>query len=117
VTRTGAKSWPSEGKIKVRSKPAAPRCGLNANVKQHAQEAVMPELHGIRRHADGSIDMDFYRKGAHALRGAQFARMGRGLQGLVRPLLPRLARPVRPDRPQATIVQLAVACAARANRK
>jgi hypothetical protein len=85
---------------------------------QHAQEAVMPELHELRRHADGSINMNFYRKGAHALRGAQFARMGRGLQSLVRPLLTRLASPVRPDRPQATIVPLVVARrAARTNRK
>jgi hypothetical protein len=86
-------------------------------VKQHAQEAVMSELHELRCHADGSIDVDFYRKGAHALRGAQFARMGRGLRDLVRPLLTRLVSPVRRDRPQATIVQLAVARAARANRK
>ena len=35
----------------------------------YTEDAIMTQTHDIRRHPDGSIDFDFYRNNATALRG------------------------------------------------
>jgi queuine/archaeosine tRNA-ribosyltransferase len=57
----------------------------------------MPEMQEIRRQSDGSIDMNFYKARAQALRRAQIAQMGRALQRHVLQLFAALTELIRSE--------------------
>ena len=69
----------------------------------------MSETHDVRRHRDGSIDMDFYRARAGALRRTHIAQVGRALRRHVLQLLAAFADVMRPDRRRQAVLQPAVA--------
>jgi hypothetical protein len=73
----------------------------------------MPEMQEIRRLGDGSIDMDFYKARAHALRRAQIARTGRASRRHVLQLLAELADLIRPAAMRPAVARRG----ARQNRK
>jgi hypothetical protein len=73
----------------------------------------MSEMHEIRRHSDGSIDMDFYKARAHALRRAEIVRTGRASRRQVLQLLAELADLIRPAAMQPAVARRG----ARKNRK
>jgi hypothetical protein len=73
----------------------------------------MSEMHEVRRHSDGSIDVNFYRARARALRRAQIAQMGRASRRQVPQLLAELAELIRPAALQPAVARRG----ARQNRK
>jgi hypothetical protein len=83
------------------------------------KEAIMSDTHEVRRHNDGSIDVDFYRKRAQALRRVGVAQSGRAWRrGFLRHLR-ELAGRIWPDRhpsadrASAAMRLAAVGCGAR----
>jgi hypothetical protein len=73
----------------------------------------MSEMHEVRRHSDGSIDMDFYKARAHALRRAQIAWTGRASRRHVLQLFAELADLIWPAAMQPAVARRG----ARKNRK
>ena len=73
----------------------------------------MSEMHDVRRHGDGSIDVNFYRARARALRRTQIAQTGRASRRQVLQLLAELADLIRPAAMQPAVARRGV----RQNRK
>jgi hypothetical protein len=69
----------------------------------------MTLMHDVRRHCDGSIDIDFYRARGQALRRAHLAQAGRASRRHLAQLIAQLADCIRPDRPGQAVMQTAVA--------
>jgi hypothetical protein len=69
----------------------------------------MTQMHDVRRHRDGSIDIDFYRARGQALRRAQIAQAGRTSRRHLVQLIAQLADCIRPDRSRRAVMQTAVA--------
>jgi hypothetical protein len=65
----------------------------------------MSEVHEVRRHSDGAIDMNFYKARAQALRRAQIAQMGRASRRHILQLAAELIDLIRPAAVQPAVAR------------